>query len=56
MIERRCDACSKHGARISVGLDSRWHDVCGECYQAVEDLLIQLGAVDSYEYIKHKEK
>jgi len=55
MIEKRCDVCGRHGARVSVGLDSQWHDLCEECYYAVEELLIKRGAMDSYEYAKHKE-
>jgi len=55
MIEKRCDVCGRHGARVSVGLDSQWHDLCEECYYAVEELLIKRGAMDSYEYSKHKE-
>ena len=56
MIEKRCDICGKHGGRISLGLDSQWHDVCEECYRAIENLLKDRGAMDSYDYALHKER
>jgi len=56
MIVKRCDICGKHGANENLAIGHEWHDMCEECLHAVKQLLIERGAIDSYEFALHKGK